>query len=210
MFQQFVRLGLGRIAIIARGRDRYIRWDGYSLHLVNTLEHGIGNICGIGSLALRHGNGHGRILAGCLMRCRAGVGCSKEHIVGRVGGAIHNAVRHIAQIDGATMVNRDHNRLKVFAAGKQIARIDADLAVVLSKAPGLYACIGSLQMPNDSHGRQTISVQLGCTEHNAHGARKSANDRRLRDIVNLLNTMLYLVRNGAKLIAVVVFPPQSE
>ena len=118
VFQQLIRFGLGRLAVVARSCYGHIVGQSYALHLMDALHHRIRNVCCVGALALGHGNRYSGILPRCLMRSRAGVGCSKDNIIGWIGRAVHNLVCDIAQIDGTTVIHGHHNTFKVFTLGK--------------------------------------------------------------------------------------------
>ena len=63
MLEQFVGLGLGRLAVVARGGHVHVVGNADALHLVHALEDRVGDVGGVGALALGHGDGDRRILA---------------------------------------------------------------------------------------------------------------------------------------------------
>ena len=59
--QQFVRFLLRGFAVVPRDGDRDVGWNHAAFERLNAREHVFGNLDGIGPLALRYGDGHGRI-----------------------------------------------------------------------------------------------------------------------------------------------------
>ncbi len=210
VFEQFVGLRLGRVAVVARRGHVHIVGDLHALHLIDALERRIGNVGGVGPLALGEGDGDGGILLRRLLSAGTDGGRAEEHIVGGIGGPVENLIGNIAQIHRTAMIDSNDYGLEVLPAGEQVPGVDANLAVILGEAAGLQAGVCGLQTACNGERRLSICIQLGGIEHHPHGAWKPTDDGTLRDVGNLLQIVLNLVGDGAQLVAVVVLAPQGQ
>ena len=137
-------------------------------------------------------------------------GGAKEHVIGGIGRAVDDFFRHVSQVNGTAVIDGYDDGFQLLAAGEEIAGVDLNLLIVFGKTARLHSGIGGLEVRHNGQRRQAVGVQLIGAEHDAHRARQPADDLRLRHIGDLLDIVLHLAGDGAKLVAVVVRAPQGQ
>ena len=106
--------------------------------------------------------------------------------------AVFDLFGDVAQIDGPSRVNADHNLLKLFLPGEEIAGFDLQFAVVAGKAAGLAARIRGAELHDDGAGSEPVRGKPLGVENHAQLPRLPADDRGFGNVVQLLQGMLQL------------------
>ncbi len=209
MLQQLVGLIFGGLAIVASDGDIEIGRQQVSAQIRDFLLCRFADHGRVGAFALGQRDGHGReVAAGRGFGSAGSIGV--EHVVLRLGGTIHDLRSHVAQVNRLALRNSDDHLLQVFRAAEEASGFDLKLLVVLGKASGCAARVGLLQLRGNRSGGHAISRQPLRVQHHSHLPRQPADDLGLRDIVNLLELVVELAGNLAKLVAAVMLAPQGE
>ena len=143
----------------------------------------IGGVC---ALALGERDGHGGILR---VRGLSGgpFGVGKQDVVVWLGGAVlQSSPPHRADRRAGRRELPLRPCCRSSARVKNSAGFDLKLAIVAGKTAGLAAAIRALQLLDDRARRQAIGRKPLRVEHDAHLPGLPADDRRFRNVVELL------------------------
>ena len=209
MFQQFVGFVLRGLAIVAGDAYAQIVRKQVAAQRVHFAQHSLTNIRRVGSFAFGKGDGHRRIIrARNLSRAATSIG---EQDVGvGLGWAVFELLGYIAQVDGTSAVNPDHDLAQVFEIREKSAGFDLKLAIVARKAAGLSTAVGALELCHDSARRKPVGCQALCVEHHSHLPRLPADDPGLGNVVELLQRVFQFPRDSAETVRIVVLPPKGQ
>ena len=209
MLEQFVGLILGRLTVVASHRDVQVRGEHVPAQRFDPPQRLFRNDRRIRARTLGQGDRHCGIFHCC--RLPACIACfSKHHVVVWFGWTVLQLFSHIPQVDWPPGVYPHDYLLQVFNSSKERARFDLKFTVVAGEAAGQPASICVPQLCGDCARCQTVGGQTLRVEHHPQLPRLPADDRRLRDVIELLERVLQLAGNSPQAVRVVILSPQRE
>ena len=209
MFEEFVRLILRGLAVVSCDRDIQVLGQHVAAQRAYLFKNVVRDNACVRALALGQGDGYRRVFGIRRLSTRP-FGIGEQYIVAGFGRTILDFLHHIAQINGPADVNSDYNLLQVIGTSEKQTGFHLKFAVVAGEAAGLSAAVRTLQLADDRPGRQTVGSKPLCIEDHTDLAGLPADDRRFRDVVELLERVFQFARISPQTIGVIVLSPKRQ
>ena len=192
MAEQFAGFLLRGLSIIAGDRQLDIARHEAAAQLLDLGQYTRGDIDRVGALPLRDRYGHGRLKAGVPLRGEA-------HVMDRFLAAVSDD-GYVANVNRTAASDSDDDIFNVTRGRQQAARLENDAAIAGVELSGADGAVCRTEPTRNPQRGKTVGRQSRLVQLHLDLPAPAADDLDSGDFANLLDAVVELARNPAKLV----------